>query len=171
MKLGKIWSTLLCMATLGLAGCGGSRPDGLGLTNGQLAPCPDSPNCVSSQAESDYHSMAPIPLTVPAAQAQDVLIGVLDEMEEIEVVSVEPGYIYAEATSPRMGFVDDVELALDEDTGAIHFRSASRLGYGDMGANRARMEEISERFAAALPEQTGQKAASMATRSPAFVGS
>ena len=40
------------------------------------------------------------------------------------------------------GFVDDVEIRLDESTGKIHIRSASREGYGDLGANRKRIEAI-----------------------------
>lgn len=40
-----------------------------------------------------------------------------------------------------MGFVDDVEFLL-EAAGAIQVRSASRLGKGDLGVNRARIEAI-----------------------------
>jgi uncharacterized protein (DUF1499 family) len=35
-----------------------------------------------------------------------------------------------------------VEFVLDEQNNVIHFRSASRVGRGDMGANRARIEAI-----------------------------
>ena len=52
-----------------------------------------------------------------------------------------PGYLYAEFTSRLMGFVDDVEFLL-EAAGAIQVRSASRLGKGDLGVNRARIEAI-----------------------------
>ena len=142
MTLRKMWYLALCMATLGLAGCGGEQPSGLGLTDGRLAACPDSPNCVSSLAESGYASMVPIPLTLPAEEAQDALIAVLQEMDRVEIVSVEPGYIHAEASSRLVGFVDDVEFAIDEAEGVLHYRSASRMGYGDMGANRGRMVEI-----------------------------
>lgn len=146
MNLRKAWTTMLCMATLGLAGCAGSRPEGLGLTDGRLAPCPDSPNCVSSQAETGYHGMDPVPLTIPPEEAEEILVSILAEMEEMDIVYAETGYIYAEASSRRFGFVDDVEFAIDEEEGLLHFRSASRLGYGDMGANRARMEKIVQRF-------------------------
>jgi len=145
-----MWSMILCVATLGLAGCAGSRPGGLGLTDGRLAPCPDSPNCVSSQATSESHRMEPVPLDAPAAQAQDALLAVLHEMDRMEVVTVEPGYIHAEAASRLLGFVDDVEFSIDEAEGVIHYRSASRLGYGDLGANRDRMVEIWDRYLAAV---------------------
>lgn len=141
------------MATFGLAGCAGERPSGLGLTDGRLAPCPDSPNCVSSQAESGYASMEPIPLTVPAEKAQEMLIATLQGMERMEIVRIEPGYIHAEVKSRIFGFVDDVEFAIDEAEGLIDYRSASRVGRGDMNANRERMVEILGRYEEALATQ------------------
>jgi uncharacterized protein (DUF1499 family) len=38
--------------------------------------------------------------------------------------------------------VDDVEFVFDDEAKTIHFRSASRTGYGDLGVNRARMEQV-----------------------------
>ncbi|NRB42836.1 MAG: DUF1499 domain-containing protein, partial [Pseudomonadales bacterium] len=34
-----------------LSACSGTRPDNLGLNNGKFLPCPDSPNCVSSDED------------------------------------------------------------------------------------------------------------------------
>jgi len=138
----KMWSMGLCLATFGLAGCAGEVPAGLGLTEGRLAPCPDSPNCVSSQAESGYAAMEPIDLDIPAQEAEELLLAALRKMDRVEVVAVKPGYIHAEARSSIFGFVDDVEFAIDEADGVIHYRSASRMGYGDMNANRERMVEF-----------------------------
>ena len=50
-----------------------------------------------------------------------------------------------EVTSKIFGFVDDVEFYLNEP-GVIHFRSASRIGYSDLGVNRERMETIRNTF-------------------------
>ena len=41
-----------------------------------------------------------------------------------------------------MGFVDDVEFTYDDKDGVIQLRSASRLGRGDFGVNRRRIEAI-----------------------------
>jgi uncharacterized protein (DUF1499 family) len=41
-----------------------------------------------------------------------------------------------------MRYVDDVEFYLDEKSKLIHVRSASRIGKGDMGVNRKRIEAI-----------------------------
>jgi uncharacterized protein (DUF1499 family) len=41
-----------------------------------------------------------------------------------------------------MRFVDDVEFLFDDTNKKIHVRSASRVGYSDMGVNRKRVEEL-----------------------------
>ena len=41
-----------------------------------------------------------------------------------------------------IGFVDDVEFLLDPANKQLHFRSASRVGYSDLGANKRRMNKI-----------------------------
>ena len=68
--------------------------------------------------------------------------GIIDGMARVKVVKAEPNYLYAEFTSKLMGFVDDTEFYLDEKAGVIHARSASRLGNGDHGVNRGRIEYI-----------------------------
>jgi len=49
-------------------------------------------------------------------------------------------YIAATFTSSIFGFVDDFEIRIDPNEGVLHFRSASRVGYGDGGVNRKRVE-------------------------------
>ena len=39
-------------------------------------------------------------------------------------------------------FTDDVEFYVDNTAKVIHFRSASRVGRGDMGVNRKRMDKL-----------------------------
>ncbi|CAB1059228.1 hypothetical protein D1BOALGB6SA_3986 [Olavius sp. associated proteobacterium Delta 1] len=39
-------------------------------------------------------------------------------------------------------FVDDVELLFSDEKNLIHVKSASRIGYSDLGANRKRVERI-----------------------------
>ncbi|KAL3803759.1 hypothetical protein ACHAW5_004610 [Stephanodiscus triporus] len=54
-------------------------------------------------------------------------------MPAANIVESKPGYVYAKFTTKWMGFVDDVEFYLDEKSGVIQVRSASRLGYKDFG--------------------------------------
>jgi uncharacterized protein (DUF1499 family) len=120
------------------------RPDNLGVTNGRLAPCKRTPNCVSSQADSAdaEHYIAPIAFKGTAAQAMAAVRRAIESMERSTIVHEEPGYTYAEFRSKLLGYVDDVELLYDEKAGVFHVRSASRLGRRDIGVNRKRVEEI-----------------------------
>ena len=43
-------------------------------------------------------------------------------------------------------FVDDVRFYFDEARHEIHFRSASRIGFGDLNANPRRMAAIRAAF-------------------------
>lgn len=131
----------------------GSRPENLGARDGRLAPCKRTPNCVSSQADSDKdagHYIAPIRITGSTRGAWAALKSLLQSMPRVSLVADRDTYLYAEFTSRIMGFVDDVEFVLDEKAGVIHVRSASRLGRSDFGVNRDRIEAIRSRIAAAM---------------------
>jgi uncharacterized protein (DUF1499 family) len=121
-------------------------PDNLGVTNGRLAPCPNSPNCVSSQATDDGHSIAPLAYEGETAVAYDKILSILQADPQFTLISNTPTYLHAEARTAVWHFIDDVEFYFDEADSLIHFRSASRLGYGDAGANRQRLEEIRAAF-------------------------
>lgn len=119
------------------------RPETLGLQNGQLPPCPDSPNCVSTSDTDSLHGMEPIAFSGTSAEAHDQLIAILSAETNATILTDQPDYIHAEFRSPLLQFVDDVEFHINTDANQIEFRSASRLGYSDLGANRQRMEAIS----------------------------
>ncbi len=127
----------------------GSRPDGLGFTNGQFKPPSWKPNTVSSTvAKDDSHYIAPIAFTGDATTAWKRLVDVVKAQERVKVISERPDYLYAEFKTKGMGFVDDVEFALDAKANVIHARSGSRLGVRDFGVNRNRIEAIRSAFAA-----------------------
>ena len=121
----------------------GKRPMNLGVQGGKLASCPSSPNCVSSQA-SDNHAIAPLRFSGDAQAALRKLKAVVEAMPRTRIIDSKPDYLYAEFSTALMGFVDDVEFYCDGT--AIQVRSASRLGYSDLGVNRKRVEVIREAF-------------------------
>lgn len=90
--------------------------------------------------------MAPIPFTGPAEAVQEAVRRALLAEPRTRIVLDEPGYVRAESRSRIFRFVDDVEMAIDEGARVIRFRSASRVGRSDFGANRARMRRIGERL-------------------------
>ena len=127
--------TLLCLISL-LAACAGEPPQNIGVQNGKLTSCPESPNCVSSNASDDTHRIEPIAANLD--QIKRVLLG----LNEANIVSADSNYLHAEFTSCIMHYVDDVEFLYDRTARVTHVRSASRLGYSDLGANRKRIESL-----------------------------
>lgn len=145
---------ILCAAAgLIIASCSGTRPANLGVTNGLLAPCPSTPNCVSSQSRDPEHAVAALTYTSSPAEAMSKLKKIVQAMPRTLIVTETPAYLHAEFTSAIMRFVDDVEFSLDESTRSINVRSASRLGKGDLGVNRKRVEEIRSQWTAADSRQ------------------
>jgi len=115
------------------------RPDNLGVTNGRLAPCRRTPNCVSSQADpSDReHYIAPIAFRGDAIEAVRKAV---ESLPRTTIISANSSYLYAEFRSKLLGYVDDVEFFYDG--AAIQVRSASRLGRRDFHVNRNRVEQL-----------------------------
>ena len=126
----------------------GTRPPGLGYTNGKFSPPLWKPNCVSSTVEkSDKHYIEPLAFSIAPEVAWKRLQGVIRESPRAHVVQDSPVYLYAEFKSLGLGFVDDVEFALDDKAAVIHVRSASRLGVRDFNVNRARIESLRAQLA------------------------
>ena len=111
----------------------------------RLAPCPDRPNCVSTEAAEDSRRMEPIPFEGAVELALQRLVDVVEAMGA-KVKRREGNHLHAEFTTSFFRFVDDVDFVVDTNAGEIHFRSASRLGHWDLGTNRRRMKEVRRRF-------------------------
>lgn len=109
-----------------------------------LRPCPASPNCVStlSPANDERHAIAPFRYRKPKTEAKEALKEILRALPRTRLVEEDESYLHYEFTSLLFRFVDDVEFLFDDEAKIIHFRSASRTGYGDLGVNRKRMEEV-----------------------------
>ncbi len=116
----------------------------------ELKPCPESPNCVSSQATTEQHRIAPLAYQGEMAAAQARLKQVLLAMPRVELVAESAGALHVTQMSFVFRFVDDVEFIFDDAAKMIHVRSASRTGYSDFGVNRERVEEIRALFASSV---------------------
>ncbi len=125
-----------------MLGCTGTRPLNLGIREGKLAPCPSTPNCVSSQSSDKEHAIEPLSYTGEAKEAMARLAGIVRAMPRVQVITEKDDYLYAEFTSLIFRFVDDLEFFPDDSAKRIHVRSASRLGSSDLGVNRKRVEAI-----------------------------
>jgi uncharacterized protein (DUF1499 family) len=107
-----------------------------------LPPCPGSPNCVASQAADGEHFIAPFKVKGKPEDAFAALKTALAGQSRTVITEASDDTVHAEATSLIFRFVDDVDAILDKDTGLIHIRSASRVGYSDFGVNRRRVERL-----------------------------
>jgi uncharacterized protein (DUF1499 family) len=134
--------------TLALFSLFARRPTNLGVHDGRLAPCPDRPNCVCTQAADDAHRIEPLAYDGTPEEAMARLKAALVSLPRTRIVTETPYYLHAECTSLVFRFVDDVEFLIDRERQMIHFRSASRVGYSDLGVNRRRMERLRRAFAA-----------------------
>jgi uncharacterized protein (DUF1499 family) len=123
-----------------------ARPENLGATNGRLADCPDSPNCVCSQETRPSHNIAALACEGEGQAAFSRLAELLNSWPRTKIVTQTDNYMHVEFTTLIMRFVDDVEFLLAEDEKVIHVRSASRVGYSDLGTNRKRVEAIRAAF-------------------------
>ncbi|MDH4161317.1 MAG: DUF1499 domain-containing protein [Nitrospirota bacterium] len=137
----KVLSLMLFTGII-LSGCSGARPSRTGPLDGRLPPCPASPNCVSSQSTDQDHAIEPLRFSGTAAEAMADLHAVLALLKRTKIVTESGGYLHAECTSLLLRFVDDLEFLIDTREQVIHVRSASRLGYSDLGVNRKRVETI-----------------------------
>jgi len=118
-----------------------------GLVDGRLKQCPDSSNCVNSEFESDpAHYIEPLVIAGgDAAQFLPRLKTIIREMGgSIQVERAD--YLAATFTSSIFRFVDDLEIRIDAGQKMIHLRSASRVGRGDGGVNRKRLEQLKNSF-------------------------
>ncbi len=112
-------------------------------------PCPDTPNCVSSLATDALHGVAPLRLVGPADGAVDRLAAVVLAFPRTELVEKTADTLSVTFTSRLFRWVDDVSFRVDPAAGLIQVRSASRVGRGDLGVNRKRVEAVRAAWAAA----------------------
>ncbi len=118
----------------------------IGINGGKFHPCPNSPNCVSTQSIDTKHKIDPIKYSNSLEEAKNKILKIISSLKRTRVITDSENYIHIEFRTAVFKFVDDVEFYFDDSEKIIHFRSAARLGYSDMGVNRKRMENITSLF-------------------------
>lgn len=108
----------------------------------QLKKCPSSPNCVSTQATRKRKRMKPLSFTHSVTAANVKLKNQMLLYPNATLISENGNYLHYEFKTKVGKFIDDVEFLFDEKTKQLHFRSASRKGWSDMGANKRRMKKV-----------------------------
>jgi uncharacterized protein (DUF1499 family) len=139
----KVILDLLLLA--GMCSCSAERPGDLGVRDGHLKPCPTSPNCVASQEADTRHHIDSIVFAESPAIAWQTLRQILGNRQDTVIIASQDDYLLVEFHTTF--FVDDGEFLLNAQNKYIEMRSASRVGYSDLGKNRSRLQEIRSAFA------------------------
>ncbi len=109
-----------------------------------LKECPPSPNCVCTIDSNPKKKMEPLAFKGSTAESITAMKKMIDNMKRTTLLEEREDYLHYKFKTFWGGFNDDVEMYFDEAAKQIHFRSASRVGYSDLGANRRRMEKIAK---------------------------
>ena len=114
----------------------------------RLKKCPSSPNCVCTiDAEVDKKKMDALSYSSSLADAKTAMKKTIAEMKRTQLQAEETDYLHFTFKTALGGFIDDVEFEFDDANKKINFRSASRKGYSDMGANKRRMKKVGDAWA------------------------
>ena len=122
------------------------KPKRVGIIDGKFHPCPSSPNCVSTQSTDEKHKMEPLKFEGSLEEVKSKIINIIKSLKRSKIITDSENYLHIEFRTAVWRFVDDVEFYFDDTEKIIHFRSAARLGYSDMGVNKKRMENIKISF-------------------------
>jgi len=130
-------------------------PKGLGIANGKLNPCENSPNCVCSEDSRPAFTTERIAITEPPDPEN--ISRKLSTLPRTTIVRLVQGpatdttlgtipagafLIHAESRSLLIGFVDDIQIVWIPGLDGLQIRSSSRAGYSDLGVNKTRISQI-----------------------------
>jgi len=129
-----------------LWGCSGNPAERQNRKSSGFLDCPDTPNCVSSLAKNPKHRVEPFKLNKDPETSWSIVKKTVVQLPRTKVVLADNSDIHAECRSMIFRFVDDLTLHLTPSNGIIHIRSASRVGYSDLGVNRRRVENLRKKL-------------------------
>lgn len=134
---------LLVIAALFVLGLMSKSDEANGLVEGRLSRCPDKPNCVCSEFSADTDHFIE-PLVISSDDTAEVMTRLKSVIREMggSIRQQKDNYLAATFQSAIFRFVDDLEIRVDREANLIHLRSASRVGHGDGGINRQRVEQL-----------------------------
>jgi uncharacterized protein (DUF1499 family) len=108
-------------------------------------------NRAATDGAEPWPDLVPLALDLPPNAAFAAALAAARAMPLWRIVAEdgEAGRIAAEATTPRLKFVDDVEIRVEAANGGsrIRVRSASRVGTFDFGTNARRIRAYLARLA------------------------
>lgn len=139
MKAKKITLSILMVAGLGivtrflyLANLSQSMTPSLGVIGNKLKPCLSDKNCKKGS----------LSINLTSDSGKGILRRLAKAFEEnnLKAVTVSENYLHFVEQSSLFGFIDDIEVYLDQNK-KVQLRSSSRVGTTDLGANEKRLNK------------------------------
>ena len=97
----------------------------------ELKPCVQVSHCVREELEVKS-------ISEPFEEIKQII----ENTPRTKIVENDGDYLHAEVTSRIMKYVDDLEVSYIPENNKIIIRSESRVGEGDFGVNKKRVELI-----------------------------
>ena len=97
----------------------------------ELKPCIQVSHCVREELNVDS-------IDSPYEKVKSIV----ENSPRTKIVESDGDYLHAEVTSRIMKYVDDLEISFSPEKNNLLIRSESRVGDGDFGVNRKRVDLI-----------------------------
>ena len=97
----------------------------------ELKPCIQVSHCVREELNVDS-------VDTPYEKVKFIV----ENTPRTKIVEIDGDYLHAEVTSRIMKYVDDLEISFSPEKNNLLIRSESRVGDGDFGVNRKRVDLI-----------------------------
>ena len=97
----------------------------------ELKPCIQISHCVREEVEVKNIS-----------EPLEVIKQIIENTPRTKIVENDGDYLHVEVTSRIMKYVDDLEVSYIPENRIIVIRSESRVGEGDFGVNKKRVDTI-----------------------------
>ncbi len=97
----------------------------------ELKPCVQVSHCVREELNVDS-------IDSPYEKVKSII----ENSPRTKIVESDGDYLHAEVTSRIMKYVDDLEISFSPEKNNLLIRSESRVGDGDFGVNRKRVDLI-----------------------------
>jgi len=95
----------------------------------ELKPCVQISHCVREELNVDN-------IDSPYEKVKSIV----EKSPRTKIVESDGDYLHAEVTSRIMKYVDDLEISFSPEKNHLSIRSESRVGDGDFGVNRKRVD-------------------------------
>lgn len=107
-----------------------------------LSGCDNLNNCTASTASTKKNYIKPIEYQKSNNDVIKRIAAVISVQKGTMIRTQDTHYLHATYKTALLGYMDDLELLLDNSSGILHIRSASRIGRSDFGVNRKRIEAL-----------------------------